>query len=230
MNATLFRALKALPLLAALGLSACAPMDWDSEYDGAYDPLEALNRKTHAVNKAVDTALLKPVARVYILLPAAGRAAVGRALENLAEPAAAANNLLQVKPDGVATSAARFGVNTTFGILGLFDPATHMGITRAEEDFGQTLRHYGWKTPPHLVLPLLGPSSLADFPGVVVDGFANPAVFLTTAAQIGITGTAVVHFRSELLDESEIAEEAALDEYAFIRDLYEDARAKQAEE
>ena len=230
MNATLFRALKVLPLAAAMGLAACAPQDWDSEYDGAYDPLEALNRKTHGLNKAVDKALLKPVARAYVLLPAAGRAAVGRALDNLAEPASAANNLLQVKPDGVAASAARFGVNSTFGILGLFDPATRMGIAAADEDFGQTLRHYGWKTPPHLVLPLLGPSSLADFPGVVADGFLNPANLLTRAAQVGVAGGAVVHFRSEFLEKGEIAEEAALDEYSFIRDVYEDDRAKKAGE
>ena len=230
MNAPVARVLKALPLAAALAVSACAPKDWDSEYDGAYDPLEALNRKTYAVNKAADKVLLKPVARVYILLPAAGRSAVGRVLRNLDEPASAANNLLQIKPDGFANSVARFAVNSTFGIAGLFDPAAKLGIEPATEDFGQTLRHYGWKTPPHLVLPLLGPSSLTDFPGLVADAFIHPAAFSTEAAGYGVAGVSAVHFRSELLDASEIAEEAALDEYAFIRDLYEDDRIKKAEE
>ena len=230
MNAHFTRILKALPLAAVVAVSACAPKDWDSEYDGAYDPLEALNRKTYAVNKAADKVLLKPAARAYILLPAAGRSAVGRVLRNLNEPASAANNLLQIKPDGFANSVARFAVNSTFGVAGLFDVAAKLGIDPATEDFGQTLRHYGWKTPPHFVLPLLGPSSLADFPGRVADTFIHPAAFATDAAGYSIAGVSAVHFRSELLDESEIAEEAALDEYAFIRDLYEDARIKEAEE
>lgn len=229
-NPTLARVLKVLPLTAAMAVSACAPKDWDSEYDGAYDPLEGLNRKTYAVNKAADKVLLKPAARAYVLLPAAGRAAVGRVLQNLLEPASAANNLLQIKPDGFANSVARFAVNSSFGILGVFDAASKMGIEPAREDFGQTLRHHGWETPPYFVIPLIGPSSLADFPGRVVDAFAHPAAYSTDAFAYGVAGVGAVHVRSELLDAVDIAEEAALDEYAFVRDLYEDERAKKAKE
>ena len=224
MNKTLARALKFLPLAAAAAVSACAPKDWDSEYDGAYDPFEGLNRKTFALNKAADKVLLKPAARVYVLLPAAGRDAVGRMFDNLDEPVNAANNLLQIKPDGFAVSAARFAVNSTFGLAGLFDPASKMGIAPAEEDFGQTLRHYGWTAPPHLVLPLLGPSSMADTAGLAADFFIPaPDDLLRDRAQIGLAVLQGVHIRSEFLQAGEIAEEA-LDEYAFIRDIYEDAR------
>lgn len=228
MNATLLRALKVLPLMAAMAMGGCAPKDWDSEYDGAYDPLEGLNRKTFALNKGIDTVLLKPAARAYILLPEAGRDAVGRAINNLTEPASAVNNLLQFKPEGLGGSLARFTVNSTFGVLGLFDPATKMGLPRQREDLGQTIRRYGWHSPPHLVLPLVGPSSLADAVGFVGDSFLHPEQFLTDAARIGLGATTAVHIRSEFLEKGEIAEEAALDEYSFIRDLYEDSRNAEA--
>ena len=222
--AALLRALKVLPLTAVMAMGGCAPKDWDSEYDGAYDPLEGLNRKTFALNKGIDAVLLKPAARVYVLLPEAGRNAVGRVFDNLEEPVNAANNILQLKPVGAAASAGRFAVNSTFGIAGIFDPATKMGMARAEEDFGQTLRRYGWHSPPHLVLPLLGPSSLADFAGEAADFFVpTPETFLHEDAQIGIAAFQGVHIRSEFLEAGEIAEES-LDEYAFIRDIYEDAR------
>ena len=228
MNATLLRALKVLPLMAAMVAGGCAPKDWDSEYDGAYDPLEGLNRKTFALNKGVDAVLLKPAAHAYTLLPAAGRGAVGRVFDNLEEPVNLANNILQLEPGGAAASAARFAVNSTFGLAGLFDPATKMGIVRAEEDFGQTLRRYGWHSPPHLVLPLLGPSSLADAVGQAADFFVpTPEDYLHRDAQIGIGALQAVHIRSKFLEASEIAEES-LDEYAFIRDIYEDARQSAA--
>ena len=220
----LARFLKLIPLFAALAVGGCAPKDWDAEYDGAYDPLEALNRKTYNLNKGLDKALLKPAARVYILLPSAGRAAVGRFFDNLEEPVSAANNLLQVKPARFAQSVSRFAINSSIGVLGLFDPASAMNIESAEEDFGQTLRHYGWSQPPYLVLPLLGPSSLADAAGTAADFFIpTPEDLLTDGAQIGVGVLGGVHIRSEFLDAGEIAEEA-LDEYAFVRDIYEDAR------
>ena len=224
MKFMLARFLKMVPLAATLAAGGCAPKDWDSEYDGAYDPLEALNRKTYAVNKGLDKVLLKPAAQAYALLPAAGRAAVGRFFEILDEPVSLANNLLQIKPDRAGASAARFAVNSTFGLAGFFDPAAAMGIERAEEDFGQTLRHYGWEQPPYLVLPLLGPSSLADAAGTAADFFVpGPEDLLHDDAQIGVGALNGVHIRSEFLDAGEIAEEA-LDEYVFVRDIYEDAR------
>ena len=224
MTLTLVRFLKILPLAAALAAGGCAPKDWDSEYDGAYDPLEGLNRKTYALNKGLDKVLLKPAARAYVLLPSAGRAAVGRFFDNLDEPVSAANNLLQIKPDRAASSVARFAVNSTFGVAGFFDPASAMEIERAEEDFGQTLRHYGWRQPPYLVLPLFGPSSLADAVGTAADFFVpSPEDLLHNDAQIGMAVLQGVHIRSEFLDAGELAEEA-LDEYVFVRDIYEDAR------
>ena len=234
MRSAILSLIKKVAAVVAVGVgvalaSGCAPKDWDAAYDGGYDPFEGLNRKTFALNKFADRVVMRPVARAYAYLPAAVRQCVGNALDNLDEPANAANNLLQAKIGRAGANVARFGMNSVFGIAGLFDPASAVGVAPAPEDFGQTLRHYGWKNPPHLVVPLLGPSSLADLPGTVADGYAGSALedkFLTDAAQYGILGLSAVHFRAEFLEESELAEEAALDEYAFIRDAYEDYRQR----
>lgn len=209
--------------------SGCASSQWDAETEGAYDPLEPINRGSYRVHKVVDGALLKPLASAYDQTPLVFRTAMGNVYDNLGEPANMVNNALQKNGDGAGSSLARFGINSTFGLAGLFDAAAHIGLKRQPADFGQTLRGYGAENSAYLFLPLLGPTTVADGVGTGVDAFMSPVTYLDDERTRWIIGGAqAIHRRAELLNATDLAESAALDEYAFIRDAYEDRRRANA--
>lgn len=142
---------------------------------GVNDPLEPLNRKIFAFNEAADKAVIGPVADVYVAAtPALAREGVSNALSNLNSPVVLANDVLQGEPVRAAETFYRFLVNSTVGVLGVFDPAAEFGVERHSEDFGQTLAVWGVEEGPFLVLPLMGPSNLRDTAGRGVDGFIDP--------------------------------------------------------
>jgi len=146
------------------------------------DPLEPVNRGMHAVNKGVDTVVLRPVSMVYgTVIPAPLRTGIGNMASNLGEPSNFVNNLLQARLDQAATNGTRFLINSTIGVLGLFDVATPMGIEGRPADFGETLHIWGAGEGDYLELPLFGPSTTRDATGLIVDFAMNPLGYLSAS-------------------------------------------------
>jgi len=214
MRATFFK----LPtvMLLSLTLLGCAT-NGDPR-----DPLEPLNRGIYKFNDVVDKAVLKPVATGYKeVMPDPVRTAVGNFFSNLDDVLVLLNDLLQIKLDQAASDLSRLVWNTTIGIAGLIDVATPMDLPKHNEDFGQTLGYWGVGNGPYLVLPFLGPSTLRDTVGTVVDVHFDPVPQHTPVPERN-SAIAVhsVDTRARLLDSEEILDEAALDRYVFLRDAY----------
>lgn len=170
-------------LIAAVFLIAgCASGEFD--HTSPYDPLEPANRAVHQVNKGLDTVVLKPVSQVYgAITPDPVEDMVQNAAQNLGAPADALNRILQGDILAALESAGRFGINSTVGILGFFDPATSMGLDAAPTDFGETLSVWGVPQGAYLELPVLGPSSARDTTGRIVDFFIDPVGNLVKAPE-----------------------------------------------
>jgi phospholipid-binding lipoprotein MlaA len=187
---------------------------------GNPDPWEGLNRKTFAFNDAVDKAVLKPVATGYVkVTPQFARTGVNNFFGNIEDVWTAVNNLLQGKPVQGASDAGRFIVNTVFGVFGLWDVATPLGLEKHEEDFGQTLGVWGVPPGPYFVIPLLGPSTARDAPARLVDPQWFYANYVDPERLYwGIWTLDKVRTRANLLQAESVLEQAALDRYTFIRD------------
>ncbi len=210
---------------------------WDDEEEAPVvsDPLEPFNRGMFWVNDKLYFYLLKPVARVYRVVPEPARNSVNRAFSNLGTPVRFLNATLQFKFKEAGTELGRFVVNSTVGILGLFDPARKMGLKKHDEDFGQTLGHYGAGPGFYLVLPLFGPSSLRDGVGRVADTFVDPIsspyyLKLKQEEQIGLKVYDRVNALSLDKDSYEGIKRDALDPYLFVRNAYLQHRAAKVEE
>lgn len=186
------------------------------------DPFEPLNRGVYHFNDGVDTVLLRPVAEVYRgALPQFIRTGVSNFYSNINDVVVALNNLLQGKFLNAASDVGRVVVNTTVGVLGVFDAATHVGLEKHDEDFGQTLGYWGIGDGPYLVLPFLGPSSARDTVGLVGDIYAWPITYVDDdTTRWVLIGVRFVSLRADLLEASKILETAALDPYVFVRDAY----------
>lgn len=147
----------------------------DQEYvlDRIYDPWEPFNRTMYRFNYHFDRIVFLPLVKVYsFILPDFVEDGVSNFFNNVREIKNFYNSALQLQAKASVGTLARFGINTTIGIAGLWDPATRMGIEEHPEDFGQTLGHYGVGNGPFVVWPLFGPSNLRDTTGLVADGFA----------------------------------------------------------
>ncbi len=141
------------------------------------DPLEGFNRGVYRFNYYFDKFIFLPVVSVYsFILPDYVQDRVSNFIDNIYEFTNFTNNLLQLKFKRTGKTLARFAINSTIGVAGLWDPATSMNIRRQPEDFGQTLGHYGVGDGPYLVLPVVGPSNLRDTTGLVVDTVAFTVV------------------------------------------------------
>ncbi|MCL2022426.1 MAG: VacJ family lipoprotein [Betaproteobacteria bacterium] len=213
-------------LLGALCLfSGCATQRVPMEQD----PLEGLNRAMFNVHEGLDTVLLKPVAQGYdALLPNPIKRGVGNFFDNFRDLARGGNALLQGKGEKGVTGIGRFLINSTLGVLGIFDVASEFGLERGTEDFGQTLAVWGMPSGPYLFLPLIGPSGGRDLVGFGVDSYANPLWHLTRndpATRNSLYATNVVQIRAALLPTDQIIEEASWDKYAYIRSAYLQRRA-----
>jgi phospholipid-binding lipoprotein MlaA len=193
------------------------------------DPLEGLNRATFKVNETVDDYVLKPVAKGYqAVTPGFVRSGVSNAFSNIGDVGTSVNNLLQGKPGNAVSDAGRFLVNSTLGILGLFDVATGMGLDKHEEDFGQTLGSWGVGSGPFLVLPILGPSTLRDTVARPVDAYTGYSRYMGHVPTRNSTqALEIINFRADLLNTTSTLDEASLDKYQFIRDAYLQRRLSQ---
>jgi phospholipid-binding lipoprotein MlaA len=186
------------------------------------DPLEPMNRAFYSFNDGVDKAVLKPVAEGYrAVLPSFARTGVSNFFSNINDVLIALNNLLQGKIVNALSDVGRVVVNTTIGVLGLMDPATEFGLEKHNEDFGQTLGHWGIGDGAYLVIPFLGPSNVRDAVGRVVDFKTDPLTYVNHMRTRNVLwGTRLISQRADLLDTSKILDTAALDPYEFLRDAY----------
>ncbi len=162
----------AVAVTALLSQAACGPAPAPVGID---DPNEAANREVHGLNKAIDRALVDPVSTVYGKgVPGPLRQGVQNFAGNLDIPGDVANGLLQGRPGPALANTARFVINTTVGLGGLFDPAKAMGLPGKTTDFGETLHVWGFPEGAYGELPFVGPSTSRDTAGRVVDVVLNP--------------------------------------------------------
>ncbi len=199
-------------LLASLSVAAENP----------HDPYENFNRSMYAVNKTLDTYVTRPVAQAYdAAVPLPAKAGAGNFFGNVGEVWIGANSLLQGKPGDAGDSLARLLVNSTVGIFGLFDVASELGIERHNEDLGQTFAVWGAKESSYVFLPIIGPRTVRDTAGWAVEFFTDPLMGIKNYhTRYGAVALRFVDLRAGLLPADKIVEEAAIDEYAYVRDAY----------
>ncbi|MFT4047554.1 MAG: VacJ family lipoprotein [Solimonas sp.] len=202
----------------AAALSGCAH---NSPYEPA-DPLEKINRPIYAFNMTADKYVLRPVAVGYVsYVPSPLRTGVSNFFDNLFYPTVIVNDALQAKFRQSGLDLTRFLMNTTFGLAGLLDPATMVGLTRHDEDFGQTLGSWdvgeGW----YIMIPFFGPSTNRDVVGRVGNYFMSPSNYVdyTWPERIAINGALAVDNRSQLLGVDSILSQQ-IDPYVFMRTAY----------
>jgi len=214
-------------LLLGVVLSGCAT----GPNADPRDPLEPFNRGVSSFNEAVDEAVLKPVATVYRdVAPDPVRTGVSNFFGNLRDVWSAVNATLQLRPLEATENAMRFGVNTVFGLGGVLDIASEMGIERTTLDFGQTLGRWGVPSGPYLVLPLFGPSSVRDAAGFGVESRGDLVGSIDhIPTRNSLTALRIVDTRANLLRATSMLEGAALDKYSFTRDFYLQRRQNQIE-
>lgn len=210
-------------LSVACGLSACANTP---PHEEVADPLEPVNRVVDKVNDKLDRALLKPAAKFYEkVVPDQARTSVSNFYSNLGEPLVITNQFLQGKPKEGASDFARLLVNSTIGLLGLFDPASNMGLTKHNEDFGQTFGRWGIGEGWYVVLPILGPSTIRDTVGLVGDYQLDPvSQHNEVRERNALSGLRLVVTRADLLSATSLRDTAALDPYLFTREAYRQLR------
>jgi len=214
--------------VSACFLSGCASVN------NRQDPLESMNRAIFSFNEKFDEFVLEPTARAYqAVVPDPIEMIVGNFFSNIGDVVVTANSLLQLKFTDAAASSTRVLINTTFGLLGVVDLASHISqvsdidISKRNEDFGQTLGFYGVGTGPYLVLPILGPSTVRDTVGTGVDSLVFDPLrsslynkFDSLTVRLPVTTLQIIDIRAQRLDLDKTLEEAALDKYEFVRDAY----------
>ncbi len=213
-------------LCMTLALQGCATVSGSgSDDETQHDPIEPLNRSVFAFNRAVDRAVIKPVAKAYrSVLPEFVRDRVRAVIDNLHEPLVFANDVLQGRGEAAGISGRRFLINSTVGVAGLFDRATDYGFARQSGDFGQTLYVWGVGDGPYLVLPFFGPSNFRDAVGLGVDTYASPTGHIGSRDTRRKVGLAVgvtdgIDLRSRNIESLDALEENSLDFYAYLRSV-----------
>lgn len=186
------------------------------------DPLETVNRGVFWFNEQADRFVIKPVAKGYDwLLPKPVKRGVSNVFDNLFTPVVAVSDLLQGNFQESAEDVGRFVVNSTVGVVGIFDVATGWGLEKRREDIGQAFGAWGIGSGPYLVLPILGPSNVRDGVGLVGNYFLSPQTYIEDdETRWGVVLLGGIDTRYRLLDASAVLEQAALDRYAFVRSSY----------
>ena len=213
---------RARPLLGMLALGALLASGCASRPANPDDPLEGYNRAMFSFNERIDKAVLKPAAEAYeTVTPLPVRTGVGNFFGNLGDIWNGINNVLQGKFSDGLSDAGRFGLNTTVGILGLFDVATEAGLPKSDEDFGQTLGRWGVGEGPYFVVPFFGPRTLRDAAVLPIDLYGDNVWGINdVATRNSLTALRLVNTRANLLGIDKTLEEGTLDKYAYARDFY----------
>jgi phospholipid-binding lipoprotein MlaA len=204
-----------------------------AEVDSDNDPLELLNRFTFSFNMALDTVIFQPVAAYYrFLFPVQVRDSVRNVFRNLRSPLILINDLLQGETERAETTLVRFIVNSTVGVLGLFDVAADLGHPYHDEDFGQTLAVHGMGEGFYLVLPILGPSNPRDGAGLLVDLYLNPLTYAFDSVDaddwvVPRIAAEAIDKRSRNIEVIEDLRRDSIDFYARVRSLYRQSRTNE---
>lgn len=205
-----------VPIAVAALVAGCAAAP------SKVDPLEPMNRALYSVHDVVDTNVVKPIAQAYVdVIPQPVRTGVSNVFNNIEDLFSAVNGLLQGKLDKAGNDLGRVMTNSLFGVGGLFDLASMIGIERGNEDFGQTFGVWGLPQGPYLFVPLFGPTTVRDGSGVLVRIAVGPVGFVPdVAVRNSLYGLGYVDLRSQALGAGELVDTAALDRYLFIRNAY----------
>ena len=215
----------------------------NSDKDTAEECFEGLSRAMFKVNHTLDKTIFEPVAKGYRALPAPIRRGTGNATDNLRSLLTIPNNLLQGDFDRAGNTVVRFGINTSVGILGIFDPATKLGFEdQGKEDFGQTLGAWGADSGCYFVLPILGPTTARDAVGLLGNMLLDPVYHITHNSEIQngfigndnysehnyyyYQGTDAVDFRAKNIESFDNVEKNAIDLYSTVKSLYLQNRAQ----
>ena len=232
----MLKRLKMLLAVFVLSLVVYSPQLQAEEKYTANECFEKFSRGTLKFNQGLDKAIFKPIAKGYRALPVPIRSGTSNFLGNLRSLLTFTNNILQGDFRGAGNTAGRFTINTTVGILGIFDPASKMGFEKkSREDFGQTLGVWGADTGCYFVLPILGPTTTRDALGLVGNVFIDPVYQLTHNTETDIVvgndnlqehnyyyykGTDAVDFRSKNIESIDSLEKNSIDFYASVKSLY----------
>ena len=238
----MLKRLKILVAVFILSSVICLPQLAANEKYTANECFEKFSRGTLKFNQGLDKAVFKPIAKGYRALPVPIRVGTSNFVGNLRSLLTFTNNLLQGDFRGAGNTAGRFTINTTVGILGIFDPASKMGFEkRSREDFGQTLGVWGSGTGCYFVLPVLGPTTTRDTIGLVGNVFIDPIYHLTHNSETDVVvgnenlsehnyyyykGTDAVDFRSKNIESIDSLEKNSIDFYASVKSLYLQNRAQ----
>ena len=193
--------------------------------DEIYDPLEPVNRAIFSFNNVADRVVLEPVAKGYKKLPSPIQSGISNFLSNLRAPLVVVNQLLQGQGENAIQSSGRFIINSTVGLLGVFDVAEKIGIEEKEEDFGQTLATWGVGDGFYIVLPLFGPSNMRDTSGMLITMVTDPInAYAVSEGEAWLvpmrTAANAVDQRSKIIDEVNALRDNSVDYYAAVRSSY----------
>ena len=230
--------------LLVAGLAGCATPppaddpDAVADFRQTNDPLEPTNRVFYKINDGLDTVIMQPVARGYrAVVPSPVRTGIHNFLDNLGGPVRLTDDTLQGKPRRAGDTAMRFLINSTVGVVGIFDVAKEVGYAAHDSDFNLTLANWGVPDGPFLYLPILGPSSPRAAAGLVADKVIDPFTWIGrntsgdgfTIATWTKTVVSALDTRADLLDVVDSIKKTALDPYATFRSLYRQNRAGKLE-
>jgi phospholipid-binding lipoprotein MlaA len=221
----------ALGILAAALVSLAAPVAQAGSY-GDDDPWMGFNRAMFRFNDVLDEYAFEPVARGWnFVVPRRVQTSLSNLFGNLTSPRIIVNDLLQGKLHDAASDTARFMVNSTFGLMGLFDVASAWKLDRHDEDFGQTLGVWGVPPGPYVVLPLFGPSNPRDATGLAVDSSSSVYwYFIDLQYNVAARAVDIVNGRAAVLKQVRDVKEASVDYYAAVRNGYMQRRQAQVED
>ena len=217
---------------ASAGISGSEELSSAKSNNTAEECFESVSRVMFKFNQALDGALFKPVAKGYRTLPLAIRKGAGNVVDNLRSLLTLSNNLLQGDVRKAGDTAGRFVVNTTVGILGIWDPASALGLEdHGKEDFGQTMGVWGSKSGCYFVLPILGPTTARDAVGLVGNMFLDPVYHVTHNNSVAdrsysehnywyYRSTGAVDFRAKNIESFDSLEKNSIDLYASVKSLY----------
>ena len=206
--------------------------------NSASECFEGLSRVVFKFNHALDGAIFEPVSKGYRALPAAFRIGTGNAVNNLRSLLTFSNNILQADFRSAGNTAGRFVINSTVGILGIFDPAAALGFEKkGKEDFGQTIGVCGGRSGCYFVLPIIGPTTARDAIGLVGNVFLDPVYQITHNTEVMnqsysehnywyYRGTGGVDFRAKNIESFDSVEKNSIDLYASVKSLYLQDRSK----
>jgi phospholipid-binding lipoprotein MlaA len=202
-------------------MEPCLPLTLEEN-----DPFEPLNRLTFGLNLGLDMIIIEPLAMIYVeLLPEYVRDRIGYVLRNLGEPVVFVNNILQGEFEDARVTLGRFFLNSTFGVVGIFDVSTDWGFPYKKTDLGLTFASWGVESGPYLILPILGPSSARDGWGRLGDFFMDPINMYGYALHSGTrTGVQILDVKTDTIDFLRNLREHSVDYYAAIRSWYAERR------